>query len=110
MTPSTSHCLVLTTASSEEEAERIATALLEAKLAACVNMYPIRSIYTWKGKIQHDREWQLMIKTEQRCVEAIAILIQSIHSYELPELIAMPIIAGSEGYLSWLSTNLMPSD
>lgn len=94
--------VVLVTASSEAEAERIANALVEAKLAACVNFLPIRSVYTWKGEVCRDEEWQLVIKTCLRHFSDLEAKIRSLHSYETPEIIALPIVAGSQPYLQWI--------
>jgi periplasmic divalent cation tolerance protein len=98
----TAHCVVLTTASSEAEAESIATALIEAKLAACVNLFPIRSVYTWQGKVQREAEWQLVIKTRADCFEKVVGRVRSLHSYDTPEIIALPIEQGSADYLRWI--------
>lgn len=98
--------LVLVTAGSEAEAENIAKTLVENKLAACVSLSPIRSIYTWQGEIQAESEWQLVIKTDLAKFEAIKTKVQELHSYEVPEIMAIPIVAGSEAYLSWLGQSL----
>lgn len=106
--------IVLTTAASETEAEAIAQALIEAKLAACVNLFPIKSVYIWEGNTELEQEWQLTIKTRMTQFEAIASKIQSLHSYDVPELIALPIEKGSAAYLSWMNaqvpTEKLPSD
>jgi periplasmic divalent cation tolerance protein len=94
--------VVLVTAGSEVEAEAIAKSLVENKLAACVSLSPIRSIYTWKGEIHSDSEWQLVIKTDLAKFEALKTKVRELHSYEVPEIIAIPIVAGSEAYLNWL--------
>lgn len=98
--------VVLVTAASQAEAESIARHLIEAKLAACVSIAPIRSIYTWKGEILQDEEWQLIIKTDLNQFVALAAEVRSIHSYEVPEIIALPIVAGSTPYLQWLAAQL----
>ncbi len=94
--------VVLVTASSQAEAERIASALVEAKLAACVNLMPIRSVYTWQGEICSDEEWQLVIKTCLHHFSKLEAKVRSLHSYETPEIIALPILAGSPPYLQWI--------
>jgi len=95
---------VVTTASSAEEARRIATALVEERLAACVQIAgPIESIYRWQGKVETATEWQCRIKTRGQHYESVEATIQRLHSYETPEIVAVPIIAGSEAYLKWLS-------
>ena len=98
--------LVLVTAGSEAEAENIAKSLVEHKLAACVSLSPIRSIYLWQGEIHSESEWQLVIKTDLGKFEALKTKIQELHSYEVPEIIAIPIIAGSDAYLNWIAQSL----
>ncbi|MEG3939072.1 divalent-cation tolerance protein CutA [Microcoleus sp. S36b_A3] len=98
--------VVLVTAGSEAEAENIAKSLVENKLAACVSLSPIRSVYTWQGEIHSEAEWQLVIKTDLAKFEALKTKIQELHSYEVPEIIAIPIVAGSETYLHWLRQSL----
>ncbi len=97
--------IVLVTAGSKEEGENIASALLSAKLAACVSLTPVESLYVWQGKVNRDEEWQLTIKTDLACFEAMEAKIKAIHSYEVPEIIALPIIAGSSAYLNWIGEN-----
>ncbi|MGL5805708.1 MAG: divalent-cation tolerance protein CutA [Xenococcaceae cyanobacterium] len=98
--------VVLVTASSPEEAAKIGSCLVELKLAACVNICPIQSIYSWQDKIHTNQEWQLIIKTKLTYFAELEAKIKELHSYEVPEIIAMPIIAGSETYLSWISDNI----
>ena len=85
--------------------EVLARALLSEKLAACVSMTPVNSIYTWQGKINNDREWQLSIKTNLNLFTELAQKIKALHSYEVPEIIAIPIIAGFQPYLNWIDDN-----
>ncbi len=95
--------LVLVTCSSEEEALTIAQALVGGRLAACVNLIsPIRSIYRWEGKIWDEREWLLIIKTHKQRFDELAEKVKSLHSYSVPEIIALPITEGSSPYLDWL--------
>ncbi len=98
--------VVLVTTASQAEGEAIAKALLTEKLAACVNITPVHSFYTWQGKPQSDREWQLIIKTNLNFFSQLATKIKELHSYEVPEIIALPIIASSDSYLSWLNENI----
>lgn len=100
--PQLEYGIVLVTAGSQQEAEAIACALVEAHLAACVNLTPVSSIYTWQGKVNRDEEFQLIIKTDLRQFEALETKIRELHSYELPEIIAIPIVAGSTAYLQWI--------
>jgi periplasmic divalent cation tolerance protein len=94
--------IVLVTASSQDEAEAIAQALLQCKLAACVSLMPIRSVYTWEGEVHNEAEWQLMIKTDLRNFSQLEATVRELHSYEVPEVIGLPIVAGSEAYLRWM--------
>jgi periplasmic divalent cation tolerance protein len=99
--------LVLTTTSSQEEARRIANALVERRLAACVNIVSkIDSIYRWKGKVEEAQEFLLLIKTTESAVEKLRDAIQELHSYEVPESIVLPIESGSERYLNWIDESV----
>ena len=100
--------LILTTAGSQTEAEAIAKALVTDQLAACVNVYPITSVYRWQGEVNQDAEWQLTIKTEAALFEAVAARVRSLHSYDLPELIAVPITAAEPQYAEWLRQQVRP--
>jgi periplasmic divalent cation tolerance protein len=94
---------VSTTAPSKEEADRIAQTLVERRLAACVQvMGPVESCYRWKGALERSAEWLCIIKTRRADYAAVEAAIRANHSYEVPEIIACPIEAGSEPYLSWL--------
>ena len=99
------YCLVMVTVSSEAEGEKIAMALLNEKLAACISITPINSFYTWSGKINQDREWQLSIKTRFSLFEKLANKIEALHSYDVPEIVALPLLAGSSAYLNWIEEN-----
>ena len=89
--------------SSSEEAQNIATALVEEKLVACVNIIPqIRSIYWWEGKVCQDDEVMLISKTKQSLFTTLMDRVKVLHSYEVPEIIAFPILEGSPEYLSWI--------
>jgi periplasmic divalent cation tolerance protein len=98
--------VVLVTAASQEEADAIASALVETKLAACVTLLPVRSIYTWQGKVNCESEWQLVIKTDLAYFSTLEAKIKELHSYQVPEIIALPIVAGSQSYLAWISDNV----
>jgi len=100
------HILVLVTTASKEESELIAAALVESRLAACVNIFPISSIYRWQGQIQSDSEYQLFIKTDIQLFSDIEAKIKELHSYLVPEIIAIDIVAGSGSYLNWLGESL----
>jgi periplasmic divalent cation tolerance protein len=100
----TRYGVVFVTASSRPEAEAIATALIQSQLAACVSFTPIHSMYTWEGKVCSDEEWQLIIKTDLNQFAALEATVLSLHSYEVPEMIALPIVTGSSAYLNWMGT------
>jgi len=103
----TDKIVVLSTCASSEEAERIARTLVEKKLAACVNILPaVRSIYRWKGAIEDDQETLLLIKTSRALFGDLRVEIQKLHSYEVPEAIAIPIVDGLERYLTWMADAL----
>lgn len=95
--------VVLVTASSQEEALRLADHLVQTSLAACVNFFPMQSVYRWQGQIHHDSEWQLIVKTRLEHLPQIEASLRELHSYEVPELIALPIVNGSGAYLEWLT-------
>lgn len=99
----TDKIVVLITAPSEEEAVKIGAALVEGKLAACVNIVPgLRSIYRWEGKICDDREVLLIVKTKSSVFEKLKDRVRSLHPYTTPEIIAIPVTAGFEDYLKWV--------
>ncbi|HUI27099.1 MAG TPA: divalent-cation tolerance protein CutA [Candidatus Kryptonia bacterium] len=94
---------MLVTVASAEDGERIAETIVREQLAACVNVLgPIRSIYMWKGELQRDEERLLVIKTRAALFDELERRIRALHSYETPEVIALPIGAGSQPYLDWL--------
>lgn len=98
------HQLVLTTCPDAKTARRLARALVSERLAACVNILPIeQSVYRWKGKIESARERLLVIKSERRAYAAIERRLRALHPYELPEIIAVPIVTGLGPYLAWIS-------
>jgi periplasmic divalent cation tolerance protein len=101
------YCVVLGTVSSEPEAKIIARTLVEERLAACVNIIPgLTSIYRWEGKVCEDSEILLVIKTRGQKVAALCERIVQLHSYAVPEVIALPISEGSARYLEWLDSCL----
>jgi periplasmic divalent cation tolerance protein len=103
-TKGTDYIVVLITAGSEKEAHMIAELLVSQKKAACVNIVPrVGSLFLWKGKLDSVQESLLLVKTKASLFSEIINLIKTIHSYEVPEIIALPIIAGSEDYLKWLN-------
>ena len=99
--------LVLTTASSLEEAKQLARALVERRLAACVNIVPqIESIYWWKGEVEEARECLLLIKTKEEAFERLREAISELHSYEVPECISLPVDDGTAPYLQWIDESV----
>jgi len=95
--------IVLITASSHDEAEKIAAALIDEHLAACVNIVPeVRSLFFWEGKTHDAREVLLICKGRLQLVEKLIIRVRELHSYTVPEIIAIPIVAGSREYLDWV--------
>ncbi len=102
-----SYQLVITTCPSMDEAEGLAEKLLAARLAACVNIVPgVLSLYEWQGKLEREQEFMLLIKSHSEGFPQLEKLVQASHSYELPELIAVPIDEGSAPYLNWIDTQL----
>lgn len=99
--------VVLTTAGSQEEAQKIAHALVERKLAACVNIVPrIESVYRWQGKVESATEWLLIVKTTAEAFPSVRDAIKELHSYDLPECVMLEIADGSEAYLGWIGENI----
>jgi len=101
--------VALSTVGKLEDAERIATALVERRLAACVNVVPgVTSVYRWKGDVQRDAELLLVIKTRADRLEELRKVLLSLHPYEVPELVALPIEGGHAAYLEWLDRSVGP--
>jgi periplasmic divalent cation tolerance protein len=102
------HVMVLTTVASEEQAGALARSLVEARLAACVHIQPIRSVYRWKGEVLDEPEWRLAIKTTADRYEAVERHIRERHSYEAPEIVRVAIDGGSAEYLRWIEESMRP--
>jgi len=101
---------VATTTGTEEDAEQIAAALIERRLAACVQITgPIQSLYHWQGKVESDPEWLCTAKTHRDKYGRLAAAIGELHPYDVPEILATPIVAGSEAYLKWMQEELNKS-
>lgn len=100
------HILAVTTTGDEESAAALARALIERRLVACVNIVPgVRSLYRWKGAIEDDKEWVLLMKTRAERFDDLASALDELHGYDVPELIALPIEKGSAAYLAWVDEN-----
>jgi periplasmic divalent cation tolerance protein len=103
----TDKIVVLTTCDSLELASNLARNLVEHHYAACVNIVPgVRSIYRWEGKVEDATEWLLVIKSRRDLFPALRAAVEKLHTYEVPELIALPVVEGSEPYLAWLDRDL----
>ena len=98
--------IVLSTAGSQAEAEKIAQALVERRLAACVNVLPIHSVYRWQGKVESAAEFLLIIKTTAPRYAQVETAIRELHSYDLPECVQIAIEAGSQKYLDWIADSV----
>jgi len=94
--------VMLTTTPSREEAQTIARLLIEEKLAACVQLLPIESFYFWQGKTQNEAEILLLIKTRSALFGAATARIKAVHSYTVPEIVALPFATGFQGYFDWI--------
>ncbi|MCE5194004.1 MAG: divalent-cation tolerance protein CutA [Nitrospiraceae bacterium] len=104
MTKLIENIIVFITAQNEEKAVNIAKALVQEKLAGCVNIVKnIRSIYTWQDKIEDESEVLMIIKTKSSLFEKLNAKVKALHSYTVPEIIAIPIVNGSDDYLKWLN-------
>jgi periplasmic divalent cation tolerance protein len=101
--------LVYITTSDQEEAERIATALVVERLAACANVLgAIRSVYTWNGKLEKSSEVAMLVKTIQSRVPAVIDRIKSLHSYECPAIVVLPVLGGNPAFLQWVGSESGP--
>ncbi|MCU1232731.1 MAG: CutA1 divalent ion tolerance protein [Candidatus Solibacter sp.] len=107
----TDKIVVLSTCATAKDAERMACALITSHLAACVNVVPqIRSYYRWKGELESAAEFLLIIKSSRDLFDALKLELEKLHPYEVPEVLAIPIVAGAENYLNWLGHNLRGGD
>jgi periplasmic divalent cation tolerance protein len=103
--------VVLVTCGTLPEARRIASAAVEAKLAACVNVVlnPVESVYRWKGKVEVSREYLLVIKSTANRLPELERMVRNMHSYDVPEFLVLPVVSGSHEYLGWLVESVKPS-
>ena len=99
--------VVLMTVGSQEEAERIARTLVAEMLVACVNVIPgVTSVYRWEGQVQSDQEWLLVAKSRRDVLDDLVRRVQTLHSYDVPEVIALPLVGGSDAYLRWIDRGI----
>jgi len=107
----TGKIIVMVTCGSAKEARKIAQALVKERLAACVNILqaPVESIYRWKGNVESAKEYLLVVKTSSRRFAALQAEVRRLHSYEVPEIIALPIAKGLPAYLAWISESTQPA-
>lgn len=108
----TDKIVVLVTCGSRQEARKIARALVERRLAACVNQIgaPVRSLYRWKGKMETAEEFLLVIKSTKRRFAGLRAAILDLHSYDVPEIIVLPVVEGSRAYLDWIAESVRTRD
>jgi periplasmic divalent cation tolerance protein len=100
------HVVVLITTASPDEGARIGRALLDERLAACVNLTPVRSAYWWQGRVEEAGETLLIVKTLDRLVDALTARVRALHSHTVPEVIALSIVAGNPDYLRWIEESV----
>ena len=107
MNQTVTHIVVLITASSMEEAETIGKALVNGRLAACVNLSPgIRSLFRWQGAIENQEEVLMLVKSRSDLLPAITATVKGLHTYTVPEVIALPILAGAPDYMAWIDESV----
>ena len=103
--------VVLITTSADEESQLIARVLLEQKKAACVNIVPeVTSLFWWEKAVNRDRESLLIVKTKVELLDEVIRLVKEIHSYDVPEIIALPILGGNNDYLEWIDNEVAPEE
>lgn len=101
------HIVVFVTAGNKKEAQKIASGLIKKKLAACVNIAgKVDSVFFWEGKVQKSKESLLIIKSTKAKFPQLARMVKSLHSYDLPEIIALPVVAGDKPYLRWIDESV----
>jgi periplasmic divalent cation tolerance protein len=106
---SDNHVVVITTTDSEDAAVTLARAVVAARLAACVQISgPIRSVYRWDGEVRDEREWQLWLKTAYDRVDELTEFVKARHGYDVPEVLALPVLGGNTDYLAWVTEQTRP--
>ncbi|WP_316521936.1 divalent-cation tolerance protein CutA [Kitasatospora brasiliensis] len=104
MTASERHVVVVTTThESEEQARALASAVVRERLAACAQVYPVRSVYWWDGEVRDAEEWRIDLKTRAELADRLGAFVAERHSYETPEVIVVPVAGGSADYLAWVA-------
>lgn len=107
----TDKIVVFTTCETLADAERISKSLVELRLAACVNILPgVSSVYRWQHKIEQNQELLLVVKTRRGLFDKLRAHLESIHPYEVPEVVAIGVVDGAEGYLNWMDKELLPDE
>lgn len=96
------YLVVITTCGSQDEAENLASQIIKSKLAACVQLSNITSYYIWDGEVNNDPEVKLLIKTRKALYDQLEAMIKNLHSYDVPEIIALPVLSGLKDYLDWI--------
>ncbi|MEO1094884.1 MAG: divalent-cation tolerance protein CutA [Cyanobacteria bacterium J06638_28] len=99
----TNHTVILVTVDTQEAAQAVAKILVQERLAACINIFPIHSIYIWERELQQAAEWQMVIKTDFNKFAEIELKLNEVHPYDVPEMIALPIQQGTSAYLAWMA-------
>ncbi|HXA75741.1 MAG TPA: divalent-cation tolerance protein CutA [Candidatus Acidoferrales bacterium] len=108
----TDKIVVLVICASAGQARKIARTLVVARLAACGNVFeaPVRSIYRWRGRVESAKEFLLLLKTSRKRFAAVERAVRALHTYDLPEIIAVPIAVGARNYLKWISESVRPAN
>ena len=103
------HYQVVTTTDSEQAAGELAEAIVAARLGACVHVMPITSVYRWEGAVTRDAEWRLVVKTTQDRLDELMAFVKQRHGYDIPQLVATELVAGSQDYLDWITAQTLPA-
>ncbi|MGW2249587.1 divalent-cation tolerance protein CutA [Kitasatospora sp. NPDC001660] len=101
--------VVTTTHATEDLARALASAAVRERLAACAQVYPVRSVYWWEGEVQDAEEWRIDLKTRAELADRLGAFLTGRHEYETPEVVAVPVVAGSPGYLAWVTAETATS-
>ncbi len=103
MPPATPYAVLTTTTDSEAGAAELADRVIGERLAACAQVYPVQSVYRWQGAVERAREWRIDFKTRGELLSELTALIGELHGYDTPEVVAVPVVAGSPAYLEWVA-------